>query len=94
MFEQPETLPAASTALAESVVVALEPTVTWIPEPTKAARVPLVEPPAQFAWVKTWTVVVSEEAVPITFGVVEVLEGEAGLVEVMVGAAGGFESST
>ena len=93
MFEQPEGLPAASRALAERVVVALEATVTWIPVDSKVALLPLAcaEPP-QFACVKSWTVAVSELEKPITIGVVSEFDGEAGLVELIVGAAGAIES--
>jgi hypothetical protein len=48
------------------------------------------EPP-QFACVKSWRVAVSELDEPIAFGVVE-LDGEAGLVELIVGAVGAIES--
>jgi hypothetical protein len=93
LFEQLEGLPAASRALAESVVVALEPTVTWIPVDSKVALEPVActEPP-QFACVKSWTVAVSELELPITIGVVSEFEGEAGLVELIVGAVGAIAS--
>ena len=92
MFEQFDGLPAASSALAERVVVAFEPTVTWIPVDSKVALEPVActEPP-QFAWVKSCRVVVSELDEPIALGVVEP-DGEAGFVELIVGAVGAIES--
>ena len=93
-FEQSDRLPAASTVFAERLVVSSAVTETVIPVPVKAATVSVADaPPEQSALLKisTW---VGEPApvVPFTFGDPS-LDGEAGVVAVIVGAAGGVAST-
>ena len=92
-MEQPETFDAASVAAAYKLVVELARTVTVMPGEANAAAVPVeTGKPLQSDVVKIVTVEPAS-AVPISAGEA-LLAGEAGLLELIVGAAGIVESST
>src|SRR5437870_4778681 len=90
-------LPAASTARARKVVLESSGTETWKPGEAKVAAVPVA---TRFAALQSAVVaalksrtVEPDAALPRTRGEL-LVAGEAGLVAVRVGAAGGVESST
>ena len=91
-LEQAEWLDAASTATPWNVVVESAATVTERPGDANAAAVPeAAGVPVQLAFLYSWTVEPAS-ADPTMAGVVS-FDGEAGSVDVKVGAAGGVTSA-
>ena len=93
LLEQAEVLPAGSVAVAKKVVVELSATVTDKPGEEKVATEPMAATPevqVEFVYRRT---VEPASAEPNIKGVLS-LAGEAGFVDVNIGAAGAAESST
>jgi len=93
VLEQAETLPAASVAVARKLVLVLSATDTLSPGDANVAAPPVAATAlVQVEFVYRVTVEPTS-ALPMTLGEL-LFAGEAGLVELTVGAAGAVESST
>jgi hypothetical protein len=93
LLEQFETLPAASVAVAQNVVVELSATEAEMPAPAKVAAPPVPATALVHALSVYRFTVEPASAEPMTIGPL-LLAGEAGDTDVSVGFAGAFESST